>query len=387
MRTLFLLWLTGTVVAAASPIETIRAVGKEGEGNAAAAAALEELSAADASQLVTILQGMRGANPLAANWLRAAVDVIAARSGNDLPVADLGEFLLDRSQNQRARRLSFELIAKVDPALAESLVPGMLSDPSPELRRDAVARLMGQADALTKSENEPGATLLYRQALSAALDVEQVKEIAKQLRGLGCEVDLPKHFGFLTHWHVIAPFDNTGREGFEKVYPPEQGVDLSESYPGKAGPASWQPLATGDKFGMVDLNKPFGMLKEVVGYAYATYESETARTVELRLGCKNAWKVWVNGEFVFGRDEYHRGMRIDQYRIPVQLEAGKNTILIKLCQNEQKEEWTVQWQFQMRVSDSSGTAVLAKGRLPTPKAESGRRPPRRPKKNADAQAE
>ena len=131
---------------------------------------------------------------------------------------------------------------------------------------------------------------------------------------------------------------------------------------------------------MVDFNKPFGMLKEVVGYAYTTFESESARPVELRLGCKNAWKIWLNGELVFGRDEYHRGMRIDQYRLPAQLKAGENTILVKLCQNEQTEEWTVQWQFQLRVCDASGTAVLAKNRKPTPQAETLRRPARRPRK-------
>ena len=86
---------------------------------------------------------------------------------------------------------------------------------------------------------------------------------------------------------------------------------------------------------------------------------------------------------MFGRDEYHRGMRIDQYRIPVQLKAGENSILIKLCQNEQTEEWTVQWQFQLRVCDSSGAAVLAQNRKPTPEAQTGRRPGRRPNKKRE----
>ena len=139
MRSFVFLCLTATALVA-SPIETIRAVGKGGEGNAAAAAALEELCAGDASQLVSILQGMRGANPLAANWLRSAVDVIADRAGKDLPVAELGEFLLDRSQNPRARRLSFELIAKVDAAAAEAMVgsipaPMFTSASTPRLTR------------------------------------------------------------------------------------------------------------------------------------------------------------------------------------------------------------------------------------------------------------
>ena len=94
----------------ATPIDTIRAVSNEGEGNAAATVAFKALSASDTSQIVPILEGMRGANPLAANWLRSAVDVIADRAGSDLPLVDLGEFLLDRSQDPRARRLSFELM-------------------------------------------------------------------------------------------------------------------------------------------------------------------------------------------------------------------------------------------------------------------------------------
>ena len=117
---------------------------------------------------------------------------------------------------------------------------------------------------------------------------------------------------------------------------------------------------------MVDFNEPYGALKEVTGYAQTEFISASDRPAELRLGCKNAWKIWLNGELVFGRDEYHRGMRIDQYKLPVQLRKGANTILVKACQNEQKEEWTVQWQFQLRVCDATGTAIHS---LPKKNAE------------------
>ena len=45
-----------------------------------------------------------------------------------------------------------------------------------------------------------------------------------------------------------------------------------------------------------------------------------------------------------------------------QLHSGKNTILIKICQNEQKEDRAQRWQFQVRVCDATGTAVLSKTR-------------------------
>ena len=78
--------------------------------------------------------------------------------------------------------------------------------------------------------------------------------------------------------------------------------------------------------------------------------------------CIRDRKIWLNGKLVFGRDEYHRGQRIDQYKMPIELLKGPNTILVKLCQNEQKQDWTVQWEFQLRVCDATGAAILATNR-------------------------
>ena len=87
--------------------------------------------------------------------------------------------------------------------------------------------------------------------------------------------------------------------------------------------------------------------------------AEKAGPVELRLGCENAWKIWVNGKFLFGRDEYHRGMEVDQYRLTTELKKGRNTILVKLCQDEMKEEWTKGWEFQLRITDALGTPIAS----------------------------
>jgi len=348
-------------------IKTIRAVGPEGQGNAAAAKAWQSLAKAEASALPQILTAMDGANPLAANWLRAAVDTIAARE-KKLPIDALQKFLADTSHNPRARRLTFELIQKSNPKLAAKLIPSLINDPSVELRREAVAQVLDAG----KIANQPAiAVKEYRKALDAARDIDQIKAATKALRDLKQEVDLPRHFGFLMHWNVIGPFDNTERAGFAKVFPPETNVDLEATYDGKAGKVKWSSFVTADEYGMVDINKaypgPGDGLKEVTAYAYTEYHAAAAGPVQLRLGCKNAWKIWLNGKLVFGRDEYHRGMRIDQYQLDVNLAKGRNTLLIKLCQNEQMQDWTKQWQFQLRVCDPTGTAILAANRPPTPK--------------------
>ena len=138
----------------------------------------------------------------------------------------------------------------------------------------------------------------------------------------------------------------------------ESNTHLQDTCEGKSGPVKWVEFTSADEYGKVDFNKPIGMQKEVTAYAVATFEAPAERDAELRLGCKNAWKVWLNGELLFSRDEYHRGQQMDQYTMKCRLKKGANIVLVKCSQNEQKEEWTVEWEFQLRVCDSTGTAIL-----------------------------
>ncbi len=269
---------------------------------------------------------------------------------------------MDTRQNPRARRFAFEMIKESDPKAAAVLIPGMLNDPSVELRRSSVQLLINKGVSFLKSNENNAAILVFRQALGAARDVDQTRQLSDHLKDLKQKVDLPRHFGFLMDWKIIGPFDNTDYKGFSEVYAPERMIDLSASYPGKNKEATWKDFRSEDEFGMIDINKVCGLLKETTAYAYTEFYSEKGGPVELRLGSKNGWKVWLNGEFLFGRDEYHRNMKIDQYQLPGQLNPGKNTILVKACQNEQIETWTVEWQFQLRVCDSSGTAILSTDR-------------------------
>ena len=94
-----------------------------------------------------------------------------------------------------------------------------------------------------------------------------------------------------------------------------------------------------------------------MAYAAAEFEMPKEREVDFRLGCINANKLWVNGELVTANEVYHAGMNPDQYNGSAKLKAGKNTILVKVCQNEQEEDWAQRWQFQLRVTDSLGGAV------------------------------
>ena len=74
----------------------------------------------------------------------------------------------------------------------------------------------------------------------------------------------------------------------------------------------------------------------------------------MRWSTPNASKLWVNGQLVAEYDIYHTAQSRDQYRAVVRLAAGSNRFLIKVCQDEQTESWTVDWQFQFRVTDRLG---------------------------------
>ena len=114
---------------------------------------------------------------------------------------------------------------------------------------------------------------------------------------------------------------------------------------------------TKDPDGLVDLKKALGPLKGTVGYAAAFVDSPSDRLVELRAGCINGLKIFLNGKEVFAREEYHHGMSVDQYAARGTLKKGRNVILLKVCQNEQEENWAQEWRFQLRLCDPVGAAV------------------------------
>lgn len=342
-------------------INRIKTVGKEGKGNADAAKAWRELAKEGPDAIFDILIALKGAQPTAANWLRSAVDAIAERTleaDKPLPAAKLEAFVRDTKNHGGARRLAFELLVKSDATAADRLMPGMLNDPGAELRREAVGRVLKDAEKLTGPDNKAAALALYKKVLGCARDLDQVNLIAKQLKELGNEIDLTSHYGFITRWMIAGPFDNTKEKGYHISYPPDKGVDLAAAYTGKADKeVRWLEHVTAEPMGVVNLNKVIGKLKASIGYAYTVVTSEREQLVELRCGSNNAVRMYLNGKEIYGREEYNHGIEVDQHVGKGTLNRGRNEILVKVCQNEEKETFAEPWSFQLRICDDLGAAV------------------------------
>lgn len=363
MRTLLLtaLLIYPCGALAASVAESLAAV-RQASATSASSAPLREawksLAAAKADAIPEMLLAMDADHPAAENWIRAAVDAVASRTleaGEELPSDQLIELLDNTSAAPRARRTAYEWLLRVDAELAESKLAGMVDDPSLEMRYDAIAAGMKGAAAAEGAEQ----VTAFRRLFESARDLEQIKACKAALEEAGETVDLAERLGFVTHWRLIGVFDNTDQGGFDVVYPPETEIDFDATYEGKNEPAEWQdePTSTDDELGQLNLNDEVGAKKGAVVYAYAEVDVPEARAAQIRYSSKNATKLWVNGDAVASHEVYHAGGDYDQYAHDVDLQAGKNTILLKVCQNEQTQPWAQEWAFALRVCDALGGGI------------------------------
>ena len=84
--------------------------------------------------------------------------------------------------------------------------------------------------------------------------------------------------------------------------------------------------------------------------------------VEMRGAADDNFTVWVNGVKVFAFEEWRNGVRLDRHRFAVKLNAGKNTVLVKICQSQAPNP-EPNWEFFLRVVDATGKGIEMKNLL------------------------
>ncbi|MEC8474436.1 MAG: hypothetical protein VXZ38_07300 [Planctomycetota bacterium] len=342
-------------------IEAVRRVGTDGQGFGDALPAAQQLQQIPAEKITQVLDGAKEVNPIAENWIRGIVFGIAQKSGSpDLAV--LKAYVNDQAKNAIGRGIAMELIQREDSEVAQGMLSDLMNDPSLAIREMAVEQAIGNAKALAEDQAD-AAIGIYRDALTSARHPKQLSRIVESLGKLGEAVTTAEAFSLILNWKSIAPFDNEGGFGYAAVYAPEKQftgagqIDLSQKHDGKAGEIIWQDVAGSNDEGLVNLADVYNKEKGAVAYLFAEFDSPEQQDAQARLGCINANKVWVNGEEVMATEVYHSGSMLDQYVAPFELKKGKNTILLKICQNEQEESWAQRWEFQFRITDPTGKGL------------------------------
>ena len=147
-------------------------------------------------------------------------------------------------------------------------------------------------------------------------------------------------------WLTLGPFDNTVGIGYNTEYIPEDTtqIDLAGQYEGVNEQISWKKLSDDTFNGFIDLGSDTNWR---VSYAWATVTSPDERKVQFRFDSDDQGKIWLNGVEIFANSQ-DKSVSLDRNIIPVTLKAGKNTILVKVC-NEEKT-----CGFYLRVTDTDG---------------------------------
>lgn len=129
-------------------------------------------------------------------------------------------------------------------------------------------------------------------------------------------------------WYYAGPFDNTGGNGFAAAYPPESRVDLAARYTGKGGKEfGWTRKEFQDGTPQ-DLNL-FGGSDATAIYLYREIISGPME-MPISLGSDDTLSVWLNGERIVN-ENVSRAVAPDQTQPVLKLKAGKNALLLKVC--------------------------------------------------------
>lgn len=316
---------------------------------AKASQAAKELSQKSDLHTLHVLEAMRGASSVGKNWLLGIAN--SSQKKNPASKQELEGFLKDTKQDPEARYTVFRWLTDGDESSRNQWLETMLDDPSPEIRYEAIAKALEPKELSVEQ---------LKTLLDVARQPEQIVDLIARLDKQGVKVNQSQHFGFLSSWKLLGPFDNTGSKSFNVAYPIESdwvNGKIAETYQGRAGDVKWISESSEDPDGLIDLAKIYNNEKGCVVYGVTEVEVQENVRCEIRIGCINAQKLWVNGELVIANEVYHTGMQVDQYIAPIELKAGKNRILIKVCQNEQKEAWAQRYIFQARICDSTGKAI------------------------------
>jgi|GEM_PF-155235 len=215
---------------------------------------------------------------------------------------------------------------------------------------EEVISKIGKYDDLIELAQNIISLNLRNQILQVYAQFQMVQSYIKQEKIFQAEQEA-KNLGMVTDWLLIGPFDNTGKSGFKKVYPPEEEIDLQKTYPGKDSILlSWFKPSKISFTGFINLDSFLYPNNWSVGYALTYIYSPEEKEVFFKVGADEALRIWLNDRIVI-ESEIYRSVVPDQEITLVCLNQGWNKVLVKICEKEGS------WGFYFRITDLEGKPV------------------------------
>lgn len=369
--------IASTVIAVADDSQLIAVIaesGPQGKGSAAAKSARDQLAKRSVELLPALLIAMDTPNPVAANWYRTIFEDIVAREqlrgDTEWPLQFLHEYVSDAQRRGRPRRLVLGLIDLLEPNFKTQWLPERLTDP--EFRIEAVDLALAAGDKAVVEKDSETAQSQFRKAFESARDSSQVTSAADRLRSVGETADVARQLGFVTDWWLVGPLDAPDKSGFGMVFEPEKAIDLNAKFPGQNdAEIGWVRHQPSDPLGQVNLVTVLGQSNEAVAYAWSEITVPTGLNAQLRCSADDSCLVWLNNEIVSSHEQWLNGTRFDRFVDPITLVAGRNRILVKVCQGPQHRDPEVpnNWTLFLRLCDEEGRGIAFENALPPQRAK------------------
>ncbi|MCW1925042.1 hypothetical protein OKA05_20950 [Luteolibacter arcticus] len=171
------------------------------------------------------------------------------------------------------------------------------------------------------------------------------------------EVSPPPAWLFADHWHVLGPFDNSGRANLDTSFVAESVVDLQATYPGKNGVAiGWEPVQSEipnvmPPFraynnarrieGLDEKTAHLHNLQFAVYYAYTELRFEEACDRWLAIGSDDSSKVWINDQPVWISGKNTKAWTPTEGYRKVHFNAGVNRVLYRIENGSDRTEFSL----------------------------------------------
>jgi hypothetical protein len=160
---------------------------------------------------------------------------------------------------------------------------------------------------------------------------------------------------------VLGPFPVRKDGGVNTILAPDgRTPDLSQGYVVGDRTLKWTVLRAPN--GMLDLAATLTPNENVVAYISFAVLSPKSQVLPLMVGSDDGVEVWANGKDVWTH-HLTRGFKPDEDRIPVTLNKGWNTVVMKVDQGSGA------WAVSARLPDTAGALRFAPF---APAAESAR---------------
>lgn len=155
----------------------------------------------------------------------------------------------------------------------------------------------------------------------------------------------------LTKWSLVGAFDNDQGKGFLTPYPPEAGVVLDATAPGRRSDVQWRPALPPSLHGVHLLGSQVSPSTDSVAYLVTWVKADQTTDAFLRVNTNVPVRIWVDGALVISEENIARGAS-DGLSAPVKLQKGWSEILVKSA-SEKRD-----WNFGARLTDQDGAPLL-----------------------------